>query len=109
MHILHQPAAERQTETYIESADRQTGTDKQTDGHTDRQANRQTDRQLLQTFQEQQSELPLKHIQSKIHCQDEFPIFAKKSPKSWAFCWHVLPCITFALYYQLQNKMVNSS
>lgn len=75
MHILHQPAAERQTQTYIESAGRQT--DKQAEGQTDR-LDRQTDRQLLQTFQDQQSELPLKHIESKIHCQDEFPIFAKK-------------------------------
>ena len=68
-----------------------------------RQTDRETDRQLLQKFQDQQSELPLKHIQSKIHCQDEFPIFAKKSPKT-GHCVGMC-CFALLLHFTINCKI----
>ena len=100
IHAHTPPASSRKTNRDIYRVCRQTNrqTDKQTDGRTDGRTDRQTDRQLLQTF-----ELPLKHIQSKIHCQDEFPIFAKKSPKTGHFVG--MCCFALLLHFTINCKI----
>jgi len=100
------PASSRKTNRDIYRVCRQTNRHRQ----TDRQTNKQTDRQTVDSNVPK----PTKWITTQTYSIQNslsgwISYFCQKSPKSWVFCWHMLPLITSALYYQLQNKMVNSS